>query len=66
MLLEIKPGTQLTFKQDEEELDGIVNGEPYLLFYEDDAEVVARIPVHVPKGNRNFHVAGTNVVSVGA
>ena len=62
-MFEIERGMHVLWTDDDgNEVEGIVNGAPYVVW--GSSEPVVRIPVHVPESNANFDVAGRNVLDV--
>ena len=60
---EIKPGMRVTFHDGDDEMSGVVNGQPWVYFAGVGPGAVARIPVACTNG-RVLDVAGSNIVSV--
>lgn len=61
-MIELIPGTQVRFRDGEGELEGVINGLPYVVWKEGVVDVL--VPVHVPSSNRNIAVIGVNIVGV--
>jgi len=65
-MFEIKRGTHITFRNGDDVLEGVVNGIPYVIAYEDDdgMRVQARMSVYVHAGGKVIDIAGENILAV--
>lgn len=65
-MFQLRAGQSVKFVDDDEVLDGTVNGEPYVLVAPTDGDIalIVRVPVHVPETNDNIDVHGENIVHV--
>ena len=61
---ELRQGCEVSFRNGDEILRGIVNGTPWLFWNGERAQ--ARVPVFVSNGNKCIDVAGENIVAVEA
>lgn len=63
---DVTPGTPIRFRHGNEVLDGIVNGDPFMVWDTDILMIRAYVPAHVPDGNLNILVAAGNVYEAAA
>lgn len=64
--VEVKSGVGVVILHNDRKLDGVVNGDPYVVAVAGvyPTETETRVPVHIPETNSNIHVPTRNLWEV--